>query len=139
MSANRRRTPYLTITGLLLIAAALGLTVYNLYDDVRAMESAASVVQQLAELTPEETQAPGETAAQNLSRDDPAEPEIPREMPVKVVDGQAYIGTIKLPRYQLALPVISEWSYPRLKIAPCRYEGSVYTDDLIISAHNYHE
>jgi sortase A len=24
-----------------------------------------------------------------------------------------------------------------LKIAPCRYEGSAYTNDLIISGHNY--
>ena len=33
--------------------------------------------------------------------------------------------------------MIGQWSYPRLKIAPCRYSGSVYRDDLIVAAHNY--
>ena len=35
------------------------------------------------------------------------------------------------------LPVMSEWSYPRLKTAPCRQFGSSRTDDLVIAAHNY--
>ena len=32
---------------------------------------------------------------------------------------------------------MSSWSYPQLKIAPCRYYGSVKTRDLVIAAHNY--
>ena len=32
---------------------------------------------------------------------------------------------------------IADWSYPQLQIAPCRYSGSVFTDDLVIMAHNY--
>ena len=35
------------------------------------------------------------------------------------------------------LPVISQWSYEALRISPCRYDGSAYTGDLIIAAHNY--
>ena len=38
---------------------------------------------------------------------------------------------------ELELPVISEWDYDRLHVAPCRYSGSAYTDDLVICAHNY--
>ena len=38
---------------------------------------------------------------------------------------------------ELELPVISEWDYDRLKIAPCRQYGSTKTDDLVIAAHNY--
>ena len=38
---------------------------------------------------------------------------------------------------ELELPVISQWDYPALKIAPCRYSGSLYQDNLIICAHNY--
>lgn len=132
MHAKKRRTPYLTITGLLLIAAALGLTVYNLYDDVRAQESAALVVEQLVSEKPAETTPP---AVEIIPGEDI--PQQPKTMSVQLIDGQEYIGTLELPKYDLVLPVINEWSYPRLKIAPCRYEGSVYTDDLIISAHNY--
>ena len=32
---------------------------------------------------------------------------------------------------------MSQWSYPNLKIAPCRYQGSAYQNDLILLAHNY--
>lgn len=137
MSAKKSRKYTLSITGLLLIAAALGLTVYNLYEDVRAMEAASQVVEQLS-LLPEETrEAESLTSPQQEQVQEETVPQTPKEMAFKIVNGEQYIGTIKLPKYQLALPVISQWSYPRLKIAPCRYEGSIYTDDLIISAHNY--
>ena len=58
-------------------------------------------------------------------------------MPEQVIDGQAYIGVMTIPKLGLELPVISEWSYPKLKLAPCRYTGSVYRDDMIICGHNY--
>ena len=32
---------------------------------------------------------------------------------------------------------MSQWSYPKLRIAPCRYAGSAYQGNLILSAHNY--
>jgi sortase A len=32
---------------------------------------------------------------------------------------------------------MSEWSYPNLRISPCRYTGSAYKNNLIIAAHNY--
>ena len=44
---------------------------------------------------------------------------------------------LKIPAFGLELPVLSQWSYPNLRIAPCRYQGSAYTDDLVIAAHNY--
>ena len=58
-------------------------------------------------------------------------------MPPVSFDGNDYIGRVDVPSLGLSLPVISEWSYPRLKIAPCRYTGSAYLDNLIIAAHNY--
>lgn len=32
---------------------------------------------------------------------------------------------------------MSSLSYPKLKIAPCRYAGSAYLNNLVIAAHNY--
>ena len=49
----------------------------------------------------------------------------------------SYIGYVSIPSLQLTLPVMADWSYPKLKIAPCRYCGSVYTRDLVLMAHNY--
>lgn len=59
------------------------------------------------------------------------------EMPTLSIDGHDYIGTIEIPALELALPVMSQWSYPNLKLSPCRFEGSAYLGDLIIAAHNY--
>ena len=61
------------------------------------------------------------------------------EMPVTEVDGHAYIGVLDIPRLERSLPVMSMWSYPKLKIAPCLYTGSIYSHDAVISAHNYEE
>ena len=59
------------------------------------------------------------------------------ELPVVEIDGNEYVGEISIPAIGIDLPVMSEWSYPRLKIAPCRQFGSSRTDDLVIAAHNY--
>lgn len=53
------------------------------------------------------------------------------------IDGEEYIGIIVIPELGLELPVNAQWSYPRLRRTPCRYDGSVDTDDFIIMAHNY--
>ena len=59
------------------------------------------------------------------------------EMPVTMIKGNAYIGVLDIPSKGLSLPVMSEWSYSRLRIAPCRYSGSVYSKDIVIAGHNY--
>ena len=68
---------------------------------------------------------------------DAAEPTADTEMPVGTIDGYDYIGYLSIPSIGLALPVMQQWSYPGLKIAPGRYSGSLYTDDLVIAGHNY--
>ncbi|MDO5301992.1 MAG: sortase [Tissierellia bacterium] len=60
-----------------------------------------------------------------------------REMPIHLVDGHEYIGHLKLETLGLDLPVMSSWSYDKIKIAPARYQGSIYRDNMIIMAHNY--
>lgn len=62
---------------------------------------------------------------------------LPAEMPVVIIDGYEYIGYLSIPDLELELPVMAEWDYSRLKIAPCRHFGSSRTDDLVIAAHNY--
>ena len=43
----------------------------------------------------------------------------------------------RIPELELELPIMADWSYPKLQIAPCRYTGSVRGEDLVIMAHNY--
>ena len=59
------------------------------------------------------------------------------EMPTEIIDGESYIGILEIPSLDLILPVMENWDYDRLKISPCRYSGSYYSDDLVICAHNY--
>ena len=104
--------------GILLIAAAIGLAGYNLWDAGRAQKAAEEITGQLIK-----------TAAPYI---DPNTP-----MPVEVIDGYEYIGVLEIPSEGLSLPVMKEWDYTRLKISPCRFTGSYYSDDLVICAHNY--
>ena len=118
--------------GLLLLAAALFLTVYNRMASYEAGETSRQVIEQLCETLPTESTAGTEA---------PAVPEYlldaGREMPVQTINGRDYIGVLSIPSLELELPVISQWDYPALKVAPCRYSGSLYQDNLIICAHNY--
>ena len=130
---NKRKKGSLLITlGLLLIAAALGLTAWNLYDEHRAEQSVSQVVEQLDQILPP---APDPDFQTIEVPDYVLNPDM--ERPVETIDGQNYIGVLSIPALELELPIISEWSYPRLKTAPCRYTGSVYKNDMIIAAHNY--
>ena len=119
--------------GLLLIAAALLLTGYNLWDEWRAGQTAQQVLEQMPVTA--ETQEPSP---------DPDEQEIPdhllnpdMEMPTVEIDGNDYIGTLDIPRLNISLPIMSEWSDAKLKTTPCRYAGTAYKSGFVIAGHNY--
>lgn len=59
------------------------------------------------------------------------------EMPTTEIEGNRYVGYLYFPSLEVELPVMSNWSYPGLKIAPCLYSGSIYNGDAVIAAHNY--
>lgn len=140
---GKKSTAFMAIGSLLLIAS-LGLTVYNINDNQRAGFEAGYIAEQLesglAENTLEQkTQkdrvhfAP-ETAAEEIP-DYILNPEM--DMPTTQIDGADYIGILDMPTLGLKLPVMSDWNYPSLKIAPCRYSGSAYKGNFVIAAHNY--
>jgi len=62
---------------------------------------------------------------------------ITEEMKTINIDGNEYIGTISIPVLNLDLPVMSDWDYVKMKKSPCRYYGSIFTNDLVICAHSY--
>lgn len=129
--------------GLLLLAAALFLTVWNMNQANEAGDEAEAIVQELSAQIArhresenrEDTQGP---TAQTL---DPNLPDYVRfpdmEMPTTNIRGYDYIGVLEIPALRLELPIMSTWDYTRLRIAPCRYQGSVYLHNMILCAHNY--
>lgn len=134
-----RRNINLFICGGLLLAAALCTAVYHLWDESRASNSAETAVRQIEErITPPEPAFPEEPEEEKPAGVISSGP-VPQgeEMPVLELDGNQYIGTLELTSMGITLPVMSEWSYPKLKLSPCRFSGSIYQDDLIIAGHNY--
>lgn len=128
-----------TITGLLLFAAALALSVYNLWDDYRAEQSKEKLLEEYRDKN-QNISDEGEQAEESDGQipDYQLNPEM--EMPevmLEELDGAACIGVLEIPEIDLKLPVLSKWSYPLLKKALCRYSGSAYLDNLVIAAHNY--
>lgn len=127
---KRKAGSFLIIGGVLLIGVSLGLFAYNQVQSARARTASAQAVMQMVEQL--ETPETASTEPADLQV-------IPQNTKMKeiVIDGQAYIGHLTVPSLNLELPVLSDWDYDKLRIAPCRYYGSVNGDDLVIMAHNY--
>ena len=104
--------------GAVLILAALLLFLYNRSEDRRAGQEAESLLEDVRS-----------TMAAN------ADPE-PQEEPAEEITYD-YAGVIAIPDLSLELPVIAQWNYARLKVAPCRQSGAAADGDLVIAAHNY--
>ena len=128
-------------TGLLLLTGALFLWAYNGQESRRAGDSAQQVITELTQSLTQEAATEGGAAPE---QEDASAVKLPeyllddqREMPEKTVGGRDYIGVLSIPSLDLELPVLSRWSYPNLKVAPCRYSGSLYQNNLVICAHNY--
>lgn len=84
--------------------------------------------------------APGEPGGNSGSSESPSSggsTDTVPEMPSVQIDRFRYIGTVQIPAIGLELPVVDDWGYPQLKVAPCRYSGSVYQQNLVICGHNY--
>ena len=104
--------------GAVLILAALLLFLYNRSEDRRAGQEAESLL---------------EDARSAMAAN--AAPE-PQEEPAEEITYD-YAGVIAIPDLSLELPVIDQWNYARLKVAPCRQSGAAADGDLVIAAHNY--
>lgn len=119
------------LLGAAMICGSLGLLLFNQQQQTMAARSVDAVMPQLvtaiheSKRLLEESQPPQELPLQQ------------REMVVQEIDGHNYIGFVGIPALELELPVMADWTYPQLKIAPCRFTGSIFTDDLVIMAHNF--
>lgn len=126
----------LLAAGAVLMGSALLLFLSNYHTDQNAGREARRLTGELhraiaqAQL-PLEDPEPGETEpTEGETAPDP-------QLPTAWIDGYEYVGILSVPALELELPVMDQWDYARLRIAPCRQLGSSRTDDLVIAAHNY--
>lgn len=134
MTRTARRGRAWLLLGGTLVACGLALGTYNLAQSNRAADASAQVLNEL--------EGASDSKAADKSASTPSGvplyeqfPDI--EMPTVEIDGYRYIGTLEIPSVGLVLPVMQTWDATRLKVAPCRYAGSVYQDNMVIAAHNY--
>lgn len=117
------------IVGTVLLLAALSLVLWNKHESDAAYEKAQSALADLKNKMPSAT----------VDRKDSLDliEEEKGYVPTIEVDGKKYLGVVYIPSIDTELPVINEWNYDNLAVAPCRYYGSIAENNLIIAAHNY--
>lgn len=156
---KRRIGTVLLVLGFLAAAAALILTASNYRDDIEAGKSALTDLHKMEEMLGIDADGDGligstpiedyykahgmdaserSTVRQEDVKNAPVYELHPdMTMPTVDADGHTYVGFLEIPAIKRILPVMDAWSYPNLKIAPCRFVGTVYAHDMIVCAHNY--
>lgn len=127
---KRKLGNFLMILGCGLMVAALALFLHNRQEQQQAAAASQEAISKVVDVILMQEEAPST---------EPAEVVLPRDrvMTVAEIDGYGYIGFLALPGLELELPVMADWTYPQLQIAPCRYTGTTFADNLVIMAHNY--
>lgn len=118
---KRKLGTFLLGLGTVLVCAALFLLIYNQTEDRAAGKKAEEILKEI----------------QAANKDAEIEPENLMSEKKIVVEGDDYIGYLSIPSLKIELPVMADWSYEKLKTAPCRQKGSISTKNMVIAAHNY--
>lgn len=143
MKKSKGSGKFMMAFGLLLTTAALCLAGYNLWGEYQATKNANEALLQVVQVIAEENtihESENDSAAvpeTEKAMETPDESDAAGGMTVHMIDGIDYIGIIEIPSLSLKLPIINEWDDAKLKIAPCRYIGSAYNGDMILSGHSY--
>lgn len=124
------------LLGIACLLAALGLVVYNHNEEKSAEAASRQLLQdvQLKIALPPETTEP---VSAQPPESEPTSETLPREMPAAQVNGYDCVGVLSIPVLELELPVLADWDYAKLKVAPCQYFGDCYEPNFVIAAHNY--
>lgn len=132
---------FFIVFGSVLIAAALSLLLFNEHQQSEAGKAVELVMPRVADAIKENSEERAENTdiiyEEVYETVMAATKDEPKEMPVVEIDGKGYIGIVSMESLQLELPVIAEWNYDDLDKSPCLYSGSIYSDDMVIMAHNY--
>ena len=120
---NRRFGIISIILGVCCLLSSVGIIFYNKWDDKKAQKMSKDILMQIQLHTNEASDAENDQQ--------------PQEMATDSVNGYEYIGVISIPVLDVELPVLTDWSYEKLKVAPCLYYGNYYEPNFVIAAHNY--
>ena len=125
------------ILGICCLIASVCLIAYNHREEENAQNASKNILQDVRESILDNTH--DESTPEEIDRDEPVEIPVDstQEMLTTQVNGYDCIGVLSIPVLELELPVLTDWSDTKLKIAPCHYFGSYFEKDFVIAAHNY--
>ena len=126
--------------GALFVLGSLALQVHNIREDRAAAEAANAMLPDVLAAISENVKNSTDKNREKVGHINPydqAAMDASTEMTVVVHNTWPYIGYLTMPSIHMQLPVLAEWSYHNLGMAPCRHMGSTKSDDLVICAHNY--
>lgn len=135
---RKRGSFVLLLLGAALLCAALLLAAKNRREETSAGEAAAALLAQAEQTIAQHAAPPAAvpTPAPSSAVEETLSPS-PSASPSAAPEGPAFLGVLSVPAVSLTVPVLAEWSYYHLTLAPCRDCGSIETGDLVIAAHNY--
>ena len=119
------------LLGIACLLGAVGFLIYNRWEADAAADSTQLLLEELQTVLTQTPRGPAPTQ--------PAQPQaaVPGEMPTVPLGDYDCLGVLSIPVLELELPVLTDWSYQKLKKAPCHYYGSYNEKDFVIAAHNY--
>ena len=127
------------VLGIICLLIAVGIVGLNRYEEKKG-ETASRTMLETVRVNMDSRSQP-ETVPTEEPEEVPVPEMIPDPEPLEMQTVPAgdfdCIGILSIPVLELELPVLSGWSYEKLKYAPCQYNGSYFEPDFVIAAHNY--
>ena len=133
MNSRQKRGLVLLAVGAVLVLCGLGMHLAQRQEDIAAGQTAAVLLQQLEVKLPPVDDAVTESEQPESEHHTPADPVLPERKYM----GYTLLGSIHVPSVGVRLPILDQWSEEMLKVAPCRYAGSISGGNMIIMGHNY--
>lgn len=134
-NSRKKRGTTLVVLGCCCVFAAVALYTHNVLESKRAAKSAEALTATFSQLLTKSNSQGDDSGERDKALDSIGSVETDTVKTLSI-DGYDVMGQITIPAAEIDLAVISEWSYPNLNVAPCRYSGTP-EDQLILLAHNY--
>lgn len=122
------------LLGVACLLGAIGFAVFNRWEAESAAQTTQTLLEDFQQVI---SKAPVDSPIGSILPGKDFTEDIKAEMATVKVDGYDCFGILSIPVLELELPVLADWSYEKLKKAPCHYYGTCYEPNFVIAAHNY--
>ena len=122
------------LLGVACLLGAIGFAVFNRWEAESAAQTTQTLLEDFQQVI---SKAPAGSPIGSILPGKDFTEDIKAEMATVKVDGYDCFGILSIPVLELELPVLADWSYEKLKKAPCHYYGTCYEPNFVIAAHNY--